>query len=77
MSPIRLSDTDIGKCYKIVSLACKDERKDRLNALGFIHGATVKTALKSPFGKPSAYLVCGTLIALRDKEAEQIYVEVI
>ena len=77
MSPIRLSDTEIGKCYKILSLSCEDERKERLNALGFIPGATIKTALKSPFGKPSAYLVCGTLIALRDEEAEQIYVEVI
>ena len=40
--------------------------------LGFTEGSIVKTVRKSPLGDPTAYLIRGSIIALRQEEAAQI-----
>ena len=40
-----------------------------------IEGTTIKPVFRSPLGEPTAYEVRGTLISLREEEAEKIFVE--
>lgn len=51
--------------------ACGGMRR-RLSELGFLAGERVECVLKSPLGDPRAYLVRGTVTALRGRDAAQI-----
>ena len=44
----------------------------RLRDLGLIEGAAVRCLGRSPGGDPAAYLVCGTVLALRGRDCAQI-----
>ena len=46
----------------------------RLRDLGFLPGASVEALGKSPLGDPIAYLVRGTVIALRRRDAALVRV---
>ncbi len=48
----------------------------RLFDLGFVPGTKVKAMRKSPAGNPIAYLIRGTIIALRKSETDLIMVRV-
>lgn len=48
----------------------------RLLDLGFVPGTRIKLLRKSPSGNPRAYLIRGTVIALRKEETDLIFVEV-
>ena len=48
----------------------------RLYELGFWNGTDVRCVGESPFGGMKAYLVKGSVIALRDKDAAGISIEV-
>ena len=49
--------------------------KRRLLDIGLIPGAEVKYLFSSPFKEPKAYLIRGTVIALREEESKNILVE--
>ena len=49
--------------------------KRRLLDIGLIPGTKVKYLFSSPFKDPKAYLIRGTIIALREEEANGILVE--
>ena len=49
--------------------------KRRLLDIGLIPGTEVKCLFSSPFKDPKAYLIRGTVIALREEEAKSIMVE--
>lgn len=44
--------------------------------LGFVPGTKIQTVRKSPSGNPIAYLIRGTVIALRKEEADLIMVDI-
>ena len=46
----------------------------RLRELGMIEGTVVECVGKSPFGDPSAFLVRGTVIALRREDSHHVSV---
>lgn len=58
-----------GQRGKIVSLATSQPMRRRLLDIGFSEGTEITCIMKSPLGDPTAYLVRGTLIALRREEA--------
>ena len=58
----------------IVAEASKNNR--RLKDLGLVNGARVKCVLKSPLGDPSAYDICGAVVAIRKEDAKDVKVEV-
>jgi len=68
-----LSKIKIGEKAKVVRLESND--KQRLVDLGIIEGTEIEVLYKSPFGNPTAYLIRGTVFALRDDTAEKIVVE--
>lgn len=49
----------------------------RLMDVGFLPGSSVFCVLSSPSGNPKAYLVKGSIIALRENDARNIEVDLI
>lgn len=61
---------------KVIMTGTKAESgmRRRLRDIGFCDGEVVECIMKSPLGDPSAYLVRGTLIALRKEDSRFITV---
>lgn len=74
---LTLNNLEIGKSATIISLLSRENERRRMLDLGMIKGATIEAIQKSPGGDPTAYFICGTLIALRSEDAEKCIVEVV
>ena len=61
--------------YKIKSVRLKNIDKKRVSDLGLIPKTIIKVLNKSPLGDPTAYLIRGSVIALRSEYTEKIIVE--
>jgi len=59
---------------KSISKACRGIQRRRLMDMGIVPGTHIAAELDSLTGDPVGYRVRGTLIALRRKQAEQIFV---
>ncbi len=71
-----LSELKVGQKGKIISVSPDFSLYTRLNDIGFTKGTNIECVLKSPLGDPYAYLLKGTVIALRLKDAAKIEIEV-
>jgi len=60
---------------KICSLEFSGKDRRRFLDLGFSIGTNVTRSFLSPAGDPVAYIVRGTVIALRNEDAEKIMIE--
>jgi DtxR family Mn-dependent transcriptional regulator len=71
-----LTDLKPGEAAVIVGLsrACRGIERRRLLDLGIHPGANVRAELTAPSGDPTAYRVCGAMIALREEQARHIRV---
>jgi ferrous iron transport protein A len=67
-----LNELKTGDCAKIQSINFSGSIRRRLRDLGFVDGTKITALQKSPSGDPVAYLVRGTVIALRNDDAEKI-----
>lgn len=67
-----LKDMAIGQKSSVVKLKVKGGMRRRLQDMGFVNGSLVKCVLKSPSGNPTAYLIKGAVIALRNEDAKNI-----
>ena len=65
-----------GQCGRIAGIHVKEDIGRRLKDMGFVHGAGIECVYAGPFGDPVAYFVKGTLIAVRNEDAEKIDVEI-
>lgn len=72
---LALTNISVGKSAKITDILTIGKNRRRLLDLGFIPGATVTVIRRSPSGNPTAYLIKGGLIALRNEDASQIIVD--
>ena len=70
----RLVHLETGKTVRIVGLSpsCRGALRRRLMDLGFVRGSRVSIDMASPLGNPVAYVVRGTVIALRHDQARYI-----
>ncbi len=59
----------------IISPRCRGPERRRLMDLGILPGTTISAEMTSPTGDPTAYLIRDTLIALRDEQANLIYIQ--
>jgi DtxR family transcriptional regulator, Mn-dependent transcriptional regulator len=57
-----------------ISQMCRGQQRRRLMDLGIVPGTQIAPELDSLTGDPRAYLVRGTLVALRREQADQIFV---
>ncbi len=72
----RLSALRPGQRGRIAGMHVAENIGQRLRDMGFVRGAVIECVYASPFGDPVAYFVKGTLIAVRNEDAENIEVEV-
>lgn len=70
----RLSELKIGENATITDICADDKLKSRLADLGIVNGTRVAALHKSPSGDPTAYFIKGTVIALRNIDAEKIFI---
>lgn len=72
-----LPEMKLGQKAIIKKLQANENIKRRLLDIGLIEGTCVECVLKSPFNDPIAYLIRGTLIAIRKEDSKDIVVECI
>jgi len=61
----------------IRQIAADEMLRRRLLDLGMTANTPIKVVMKSPAGDPTAYLIRGTVIALRSDDAAKIIVDII
>lgn len=59
----------------ISEVACTDKLTKRLLALGFVEGTEVEVKKIAPLGDPIIINLRGTDLAIRKKDAKQIYIK--
>ncbi len=57
-----------------ISKACRGQQRRRLMDLGIVPGSEITAELSSLGGDPVAYKIRGTTVALRNQQADQIYI---
>lgn len=65
----------VGEKGKVELLSTAGTQRRRMLDLGLVSGTQVEAVLRSPMGDPVAYLVRGTVIALRKEDARKIMVQ--
>lgn len=63
-----------GESGRVASIKNEESMKRRLQELGIIEGTKIKCMQISPFGDPMAFLVRGTMIALRKDDSKNIII---
>ena len=70
-----LSQLPLNQNGKIEKVECNEGIKRRLLDLGLVKGTNIVPILVSPSGDPRAFLVRGTIIAIRKEDAKDIKIE--
>ena len=70
-----LSRLPLDHACRVLALSAAEPLKGRLLDLGFVPGSEVRPLYAAPAGDPRAYLVCDTVIALRQRDAATVAVE--
>ncbi len=76
MEKIHLDDLPLQIMGTVDTLNCKNAIRRRLLDLGIVKGTKITPILKSPSGDPTAFLIRGSLIALRKEDANLILVNI-
>lgn len=73
----RLSSLKVHENANIIGISkeCRGENRRRLLDLGFVKGADISIDLLNPLPEPTAYLIKGTVIALRKDQASKILIK--
>ena len=70
-----LSQLPLNQNGRIENVECNEGIKRRLLDLGLVKGTNIVPILVSPSGDPRAFLVRGTIIAIRKEDAKDIKIE--
>ena len=72
-----LSSLSIGEKGKVMGISsrCRGQQRRRLMDLGVVPGTEIEVEMKSIGGDPVAYRIRGATVALRKKQAENIFLE--
>ncbi len=76
MVKTHLDNLPLGTYGKVEVLNCKGAIRRRLLDLGIVKGTPIVPILKSPSGDPTAFIIRGSVIALRKEDANLIVVNV-
>lgn len=71
----RLSELSVGESCLVVCLLSEGSMRRRFLDIGICPGTRVLCVGRSPLGDPSAFLVRGTEVAIRRKDAANIIIE--
>ena len=70
-----LSRLPLDQTARVLSLSASEPLRGRLLDLGFVPGSKIRPLYAAPLGDPRAYLICDTVIALRQRDAATVAVE--
>ena len=70
-----LSQLPLNKNGRIDEIKCDEGIKRRLLDMGLVKGTNIVPILVSPSGDPRAFLVRGTIIAIRKEDAKHIKIK--
>ena len=70
-----LSQIDMGKKVKVVWIASQPDMANRISDLGFVPDEEISCVLSGSTGGMRAYLVRNAVIALRQQNSNEIFVE--
>lgn len=70
-----LNELKPGEKGVVKALLLEESMKRRLQDIGLIMNSNVVGIGTSPLGNPSAYLIKGTVIAIRNEDSKKIQVE--
>lgn len=71
-----LDNLRVNESGQIMSLLSSGPERRRFLDLGLVTDTSIEVVQKSPSGDPVAYLVRGTVLALRNNDANKILVKV-
>ena len=71
---ISLDKIDYNVNYLITDILLNDYLLQRIYDLGLIENTIIKKLYSSPFNDPCAYLVRGSIVAIRNNDSKKIYV---
>lgn len=71
---ISLNNLPIGKTGYVNSLISDGNERRRMLDLGVVPNTKIEALYKSPSGDPIAYFIRGAVIALRNEDAQKIYI---
>ena len=74
---VKLRDVSTHSLVKVENIEAQGELKRRFSDLGIINGTNIEVLYRSPFGDPTAYLIRGAIIAMREEESGKINVLII
>ena len=74
---MKLKEAEISSIVKVVSIDAKGELRRRFFDLGIIEGTVIEALYRRPVGDPTAYLIRGAVIAMREEESEMINVAIL
>ena len=77
MGEHRMNAVREGQRARVVKIGQEGRMRRRLQDLGFVEGAPVRCLQKAPSGDPVAFLIRGSVIALREEDASAILVELL
>ena len=69
-----LTQLSIGNSGRVDSLLAQGLTRRRLLDLGLVPGTEVEAIRRSPAGDPIAFLIRGTIIALREEVSRQVLI---
>lgn len=76
MKKIHLDNLPLETEGLVDTLNCRGAIRRRLLDLGIVKGTKILPVFKSPSGDPTAFLIRGSLIALRKEDANLILVNI-
>ena len=71
---MELKNARLSSKVQVTKIKAEGELRRRFFDLGIIEGTKIEVLFKSPFKDPTAYLIRGAIIALREEEARLIEV---
>lgn len=69
-----LNEMGIGERAVVETLRVHGSMRRRLLDIGLVQGTSVECVGKSPLGDPSAYLIRGAIIAIRESDSREVLV---
>ena len=73
----KLTDLPLGETAEVIKISpnCRGAERRRFMDFGILPGTKITSELRSPSGEPTAYRIRDAIIALRDSQANHIYVK--
>lgn len=71
---MKLNEAEILSTVRVTHVLAEGDLRRRFFDLGIIEGTKIRVLYSSPLGDPRAYLIRGTVIAIREEECREIEV---